>query len=248
MAAAVHSIWRYPVSSMGGERLDHADVGPTGIRGDRRWGVVEAAGGEIASPKRPRWYPTPHVEARLAESDAAGGDAVELRLPGGTWQAGDDPATRAALAAHFGFAVNLLRHPAPDLAPGIETVAPRYRVRDIHLVTTASLATLAAMLPDSRPDPRRFRPNLVVEWPDRSVPFPESAWTPGTEVTVGGARLRVLEPCRRCAFVTIAQPGLDHDPAVLDAVARGNRADFGVLCAVVRPGSVAPGDPVRLEV
>lgn len=238
MPASVQAIWRYPVSSMGGEPLERADVDAAGIRGDRRWGVVETASGEIASPKRRRWHPTPHVDARLA------GDSLELRLPGRPWQAGEADATLDALAAHFGFPVTLLRHPAPGLPPGTPTIEPRYRVRALHLITTASLATLQGMLPDSQPDPRRFRPNLVVDWPDRSIPFPESGWPEGMELSVGGARLRVLEPCRRCAFVTIAQPGLPKDPAVLDAVARTNRADFGALCAVVSPGVVSVGDRV----
>ncbi|BBK40800.1 molybdenum cofactor sulfurase [Allostella vacuolata] len=238
-AASVLSVWRYPVSSMGGERLDRAEVGPGGIGGDRLWGVVDADG-EIASPKRRRWRATPHVRARL------GADGVELQLPDGTWRPGAAPETDAALAGHFTFPVRLVRHPSPDLPPGTETVPPRYDVRALHLVTTASLATLDERLPDRPGDPRRFRPNLVVDWPDRALPFPESEWPPGLELEVGGARLRVLEPCRRCAFVTIAQPGIAHDPAVLDLLARSNRADFGALLAVVRPGPVAAGDPVRI--
>lgn len=241
MTASVQSLWRYPVSSMGGERLDRADVDMGGIRGDRLWGVIAAASGEIASPKRPRWYPTPHVEARLVD-----GDAVEVRLSSGDWQPPDAAATQAALAAHFGFPVELLRHPRAHLPPAARTVEARYRIRPLHLVTSASLATLAEMLPDCTPDPRRFRPNLVVDWPDRSLPYPESTWGAGTELEVGGVRLQVLEQCRRCAFITVAQPGLAREPAILDAVARSNGADFGVLCAVLRPGAVAPGDPVRL--
>ncbi|MFP5488984.1 MAG: MOSC N-terminal beta barrel domain-containing protein, partial [Acidimicrobiia bacterium] len=37
----IAEIWRYPVKSMGGERLDVADVTPDGIDGDRAWGVLD---------------------------------------------------------------------------------------------------------------------------------------------------------------------------------------------------------------
>ncbi|BBK29977.1 hypothetical protein EDC65_4774 [Stella humosa] len=235
-APRIRSIWRYPVSSMGGERLERAEAGPGGLQGDRLWGVV-AEDGEIASPKQRRWRATPLALARLGDEDR-----LELRLPSQGWQ----PADQAELAAHFGFPVRLVRHPAPGLAPDIPTVAPRYDVRALHLVTTASLATLAERLPGSAVDLRRFRPNLVVDWPDRTLPFPESEWPAGMELMIGGTRLRVLEPCRRCAFVTIPQPDLDLDPAILDQITRTNRADFGALLAVAEPGPIAVGDRATL--
>ncbi|BBK35822.1 molybdenum cofactor sulfurase [Allostella sp. ATCC 35155] len=238
--AALQSIWRYPVSSMGGERLDAAEIGRSGLGGDRLWGLVDASG-EIASPKRRRWRPTPHVLARVAAAPA-----VDVRLPEGEWQPGQAVAADPAFAAHFGFPVRLVRHPGAD-TDGIETMPPRYDVRAVHLVTTASLATLAERLPGADAASRvRFRPNLVVDWPDRSHPFPESAWEAGLEVTVGAVRLRVIEPCRRCAFVTIAQPDVAQDPAVLDLLTRQNDANLGALLEVVEPGRVAAGDPVRI--
>lgn len=238
--AALQSIWRYPVSSMGGERLDAVEIGPAGLDGDRLWGLLDETG-EIASPKRRRWRPTPHVVARVAALPA-----VEVRLPGGPWQPGEGVADDPAFTTHFGFPVRLVRHPGPGTA-GIETVPPRYDVRAVHLVTSASLATIAERLPEpGTADTVRFRPNLVVDWPDRSHPFPESAWAPGLEILVGAARLRVVEPCRRCAFVTVAQPGVDQNPAVLDLLTRQNEANLGALLAVVEPGRVAAGDPVRI--
>ena len=42
----VAEIWRYPVKSMAGEALDEAEVGPSGIPGDR---VVQVFNGHGAS-------------------------------------------------------------------------------------------------------------------------------------------------------------------------------------------------------
>ncbi|HEY4631865.1 MAG TPA: MOSC N-terminal beta barrel domain-containing protein [Blastococcus sp.] len=36
----VLELWRHPVKSLQGERLDTADFGPEGITGDRQWGAV----------------------------------------------------------------------------------------------------------------------------------------------------------------------------------------------------------------
>ena len=40
-AMTVTQLWRFPVKSMIGERLDTADVHDLGIDGDRQWGVVD---------------------------------------------------------------------------------------------------------------------------------------------------------------------------------------------------------------
>lgn len=35
----VAQLWRYPVKSLGGERLDDVEIGPRGVLGDRLWAV-----------------------------------------------------------------------------------------------------------------------------------------------------------------------------------------------------------------
>jgi len=41
--AAVVEIWRYPVKSMAGERLESCMVTQHGLEGDRRWAFVDGA-------------------------------------------------------------------------------------------------------------------------------------------------------------------------------------------------------------
>lgn len=43
----VGEVWRYPVKSMGGERLDDCAVGTAGLLGDRGWAVHDDVAGEI---------------------------------------------------------------------------------------------------------------------------------------------------------------------------------------------------------
>jgi uncharacterized protein YcbX len=48
----VTEIWRYPVKSMGGERLEACTLGPRGIPGDRGWAVRDEAAGEVRGAKK----------------------------------------------------------------------------------------------------------------------------------------------------------------------------------------------------
>jgi uncharacterized protein YcbX len=83
----VSQIWRYPVSSLGGEQLRSAALDPAGIAGDRRWGVVDAATNAVANPPERRWRTVPEVMARSpptvpksARPEESGGPLCRRRL------------------------------------------------------------------------------------------------------------------------------------------------------------------------
>ena len=48
----VVEIWRYPIKSVGGERLGSADVGTAGIAHDRGWGLVDDLTGNVLTARR----------------------------------------------------------------------------------------------------------------------------------------------------------------------------------------------------
>lgn len=48
----VRSLWRYPVKTMQGEPLDHTDVAPDGIPGDRWWALRDETRGAITGGRR----------------------------------------------------------------------------------------------------------------------------------------------------------------------------------------------------
>ncbi|WP_305094702.1 MOSC domain-containing protein [Prescottella sp. R16] len=109
MRHTVSEIWRYPVKSFGGERLDSAVIGSDGIRGDHVWALVDSETGHVASAKRTRlWSPLLGCRARLLD-DASVTDpgALEITLPDGTVLRGDDPNTVSRLSALVGRAVSL---------------------------------------------------------------------------------------------------------------------------------------------
>src|SRR5271154_3248047 len=48
----IKEIWRYPVKSMAGERMQHANVGALGIYGDRGWAIRDEKAGEIRNARK----------------------------------------------------------------------------------------------------------------------------------------------------------------------------------------------------
>ena len=59
----VESIWRYPVKSLGGERLTSVDVEARGLAGDRRWAVRDAEGKVGSGKTTRRFHPaTPDLQ------------------------------------------------------------------------------------------------------------------------------------------------------------------------------------------
>jgi uncharacterized protein YcbX len=239
---AVSQLWRYPASSLAGERLDAISVGLRTVDGDRLFGLVDASDGEIARPDREaRWHKVPLIRARLTEDRR-----LEVAVPSGGWLPAPDPLSDHAISDFLGFTAAIRPFGAENAAPfyaGPRTEA-RYAKAPIHLLTTASLARLKALHPEGVPDPRRFRPNVVVDMEPIEGSFPETEWI-GRKLAVGDLLLTVSEPCRRCGFTIIAQDGFDTDPGILRNLVRHNAHNLGVYCTVDRPARIAIGAPMR---
>ena len=75
---SVIEIWRYPVKSMGGERLDAAAIGRSGLAGDRHWAVLDTQQTEIRSAKR--WPELLRYNARFSGDDSPGTDDYDAQV------------------------------------------------------------------------------------------------------------------------------------------------------------------------
>lgn len=112
----VSEIWRYPVKSMKGERLDRSIVGDRGLYGDRGWAVRNHETGEIHNAKR---FPVlMQCAARYrTEPDADHIPEVEIAFPDGTRLCSDSPRLSALLSELMGRRVSLRRlEPASNKA------------------------------------------------------------------------------------------------------------------------------------
>ncbi len=124
----------------------------------------------------------------------------------------------------------------------------------MHVLATSTLRRMADAHPDGNWDPRRMRPNILID--DSADPGDEDDWL-GCDVHIGEqAVVHIVGPTPRCVMTTLPQPGLPKDSNVLKTVARVNMKEMGALgqfpCAgsyaeVVAPGVVRRGDPIRFE-
>jgi uncharacterized protein len=262
----VATLSRYPVKSMLGEHLEEALLGSAGLPLDRRYGLLDAATGYVATAKHPRLW------RRLLQYSAAAADGrVRVTAPDGHARDVDDPRLAEELTTDLGRAVTVaaarpagseVERPDPEdvLEHGVEATvtAPTLEISQgsaadtfvdyapVHLVTTATIDHLGV-------DARRYRPNLVVE--SDTAPFAETDWV-GRELTVGGATLRIVLPTPRCSVPTLEHGDLPRAPEALRPLLTAHRVDvpgFGVLpCAgvyaeVVEGGPVRRGDAVVLR-
>jgi uncharacterized protein YcbX len=222
----VDQLWRYPVKSVGGERLTAATVGVLGIEGDRGIAVHDER-------EEVTWAGAVPALMRL-RAVALGPGVAELVLPDGRRFRSDAPDAASRLSTAVQAKVTLVAHQPdrPDAA--------------LHVLTTTALRSLGSTLPDSAIDASRFRPNLVLDDVpgDHTTGYPEHDWI-GRRMAIGTLRLRFTEGCDRCAMITKETPTVPHDRAVLRWVARELGNAFGVYAAVEKPGHVHIGDKAR---
>jgi uncharacterized protein YcbX len=237
----IEEIWRYPVSSLGGERLTSAELGTDGVVGDRTWCVADAQSGHPAAPeKEARWRPALFLHSR------SGHDRPEIGFPDGEWLRVGERDTDAKLTLYFGFDVET-RPYAGTGKPGpgdVQTAVNRYEVSPVHLVTTNSLRHLSTLVGTDDIDSRRFRPNVVLRT-HAAEGFEEKSWL-GSRMQMGGAIIHICEEAKRCGMTLIAQPGLPENPDVLRSVLRQNKRNFGIYGDVERSGTLSLGDAVDI--
>ncbi len=231
----VTELWRYPVKSMGGERLESTDVGELGIEGDRRWGVFDVATATVLTARR-----APEL---LFASARCVDDAVVVTLPDG-----DDVepgSADAVLSTWLGRAVELRRagdeggtyeNPmdVDNEADWVSWTGPAGAWHDsrwsrVSLASTGSLGDW---------DIRRFRTNVVVDGAG------EDGFV-GDHIRIGGAELAVFKQIDRCVMITRPQPGLDRDLGLLKGINRDRSGCFSIGALVASPGCIAVGDAVE---
>lgn len=229
----VAELWRFPVKSLQGERLETAALGSEGIPGDRGWAIFDTATGlGLTGRREPALL---FGAARLTP-----GGELEITLPDGTIAADD-----AALSAWLGRPVELRASGAPGertyenpVDAEHEDTSPWHAFRgpqggpfhDSARLSLVSTATLGAW------DRRRFRANVVLEGAGEDDLV-------GARVRLGDATLDVVDRMGRCVMTTRPQPGgIERDLDVLRTIARERDACLAVAALVREAGAVRVGD------
>ena len=223
----VEAIFRYPVKSMAGERLDVAELGWHGLDGDRRLAFrrIENRSGMpwLTAGKLPDLL----LYAPCRREDSAQGDLpTHVRTPDGD----EMPVFGEDLAAEVG-----RRYGAP-----VEMMQLRHGIFDEASISVIALATVREIerLAGVSADVRRFRPNVAVR-SLRSVPYQEDEWLGGLlSFGEGDDAPAVTVTMRdvRCSMLNLDPDSAKPAPQVLKAVVRANQNNAGVYGTVTRIG------------
>jgi len=234
----VEAIFRYPVKSMGGERLEAAELGWHGIEGDRRL-AFRRLNNRSGMP----WLTASKLPelvrfAAQRHGDGAPGDLpTHIRMPEGAEMAVFGEELAAEVGRRYGAPVEMMQ-----LNHGIFDEAS---ISVISSETVREVARLAAV----DPDVRRFRPNVVIR-SLRSVPFEEDEWLGGVlSFGEGDDAPAVTVTMRdvRCAMLNLDPDSARPAPEVMKAVVRANQNNAGIYGSVTRIGRLAVGQTVRLR-
>lgn len=140
----VTEIWRYPVKTMAGEKLQRVHMGALGINGDRVVHIEDAQGRVITSRSHPRF---------LGHKGSLGTDGAP-RVDGRPW---NSPEVAAEVVDIGGPGAKLIRYDGSE----------RFDVLPLLVATDGAIAAFGH-------DHRRLRPNIVIggveglaerEWP-----------------------------------------------------------------------------------
>jgi len=233
----VEAIFRYPVKSMGGERLEVAKMGWHGLDGDRRLAfrrMDDRSGFPWLTASQ---LPDLLLFAPHREDGAEGDFPTHIRTPDSevTTVFGEDLA--AEVGRRYGAPVQMMR-----LNHGIFDEAS---ISVIAFDTVREIERLAGRSPDVR----RFRPNVVVRLL-RSVPFQEDEWLGGVLSFGEGddaPAITVTMRDVRCSMVNLDPDSASPAPEVLKAVVRANQNNAGIYGAVTRIGQLAVGQTILLR-
>jgi uncharacterized protein len=216
----LQDIYTYPIKSLGGIRMEQANLEERGLQHDRRWMLVDKEGQFLSQRKHPKMA--------LLQTDIIGNgisvvhkddpnrqilvpfesqsarcrqvriweDRVEAQLV--------DSGISGWFSDFLGIACDLVYMPQSTK----RRLKPKYAVNDESvsfadgmpylLIGQASLDDLNSRL--DKPVPmNRFRPNIVFAG---GSPFQEDEWN---TVTIGDALFKITKPCARCVVTTVDQ-------------------------------------------
>ncbi len=234
----VEAIFRYPVKSMAGERVEVANLGWHGIDGDRRLALrrtQERTGFPWLTASK---LPDLLLFTPLRHEDGVEGDLpARVRTPEGKEMEVFDPELAAEIERRHGAPVQMMH-----LREGIFDEA------NVSVITEETVREIGK-LAGSSPDVRRFRPNIVVRLL-RPNPFQEDKWLEGVLVfgePGEGPRVSVTMRDARCSMVNFDPDSGRSAPAVLKSIVRANQNNAGIYGTVIRTGRLATGQTVRLQ-
>ncbi|MBE7175643.1 MAG: MOSC domain-containing protein [Mucilaginibacter polytrichastri] len=261
----VQDLYIYPVKSLGGIRVQSAEILQKGFRFDRRFMLINSDGQFLTQ----RTYPEMallHTEIHnhllhvFPVNDPA--DRVTLPLTGFSGdtirvQVWDDVMDAVFtsenharwFSKHLKTSARLVFFPEENARP----VDPRFAGQNESvsfadgfpylLISQESLNELNTRLMDPVPM-NRFRPNIVISG---AGAYAEDGWE---KIFIGETGFRVSKPCARCVLITIDQQNAEKGKEPLATLSRyrrmGKKVLFGQNLIAENTGTIAVGDRIQI--
>jgi uncharacterized protein YcbX len=259
MTITISAIYRYPVKGLSPETLGKVALIPgLCLPYDRRFAV--ALPSTRFDPERPEWLSKTHFIMLMRDEKLAGlhtrfDDQTEelmVERDGATLlreSLGEAEGRRRAGAFFDEFLAGEVEGPLRVVeAPGHAFADARRKPNAttdqyVSLINLASIAALERSV-GAPVAPLRFRANVYFE----GVPaWGELDWL-GSEIAMGGARLRVIAAITRCAATQVNPATAERDLDIVGALQRGFGHNLmGIYAEVTEGGEIAAGDPIAVR-
>ncbi len=260
MATTIAAIYRYPVKGLSAEPLERVALRPGEcLPHDRRFAI--ALPSTRFDPDHPEWLRKTHFVMLMRDEKLA---QLQTRFDPASGELSIAPAGGTALLASLGepegrrrveeFVADFL---GPETARPLRVVeAPGHAFADarrkpdattdqyVSLINLASIAALEAAM-GAPVDRLRFRANIYF---DGTPAWSELGWI-GSEIALGGVRLRVIAAITRCAATEVNPRTAARDLDVVAALQRefGHNL-MGVYAEVAEGGAIAVGDELAAPI
>ena len=232
----------YPLKSCQQRRVSQCEIDTFGLRGDRRWMLVDTQTGDFLSQRshpimvRIVCEPTPDGMYLSFEGTEPlhvlvphQHPVIEATVWGDRCEAADAGDQAAAWCSEL-LGVNCRLIYMPDTS--FRQVSLKYAEKGVRtgfadgfpflLISEASLADLNQRLDNAVPM-LRFRPNIVVSGCEA---FAEDNWK---RIRIGEIEFAVAKPCVRCVITTIDTATLETSKEPLKTLATYRRTEKGVI-------------------
>jgi uncharacterized protein YcbX len=250
----IESLYRYPVKGLTPEPISAANLTPgKAIPWDRAFALAQ--GDADFNPAAPAWRAKTNfmcllrnagialLKSRLDDSTGL----LSITAPNGqTIEA--DPTTPAGQEVFSNFLTGYLGDEARK-----SPVPPRFthaaghsfcdhKTQVISLIGLGSLHALESAVGAAR-DKRRFRANIYI---NNIEPWTEFTWL-GKTLAIGTTTMIVEERIDRCGATTV-----NPDTAIRDAnpvkelQTNFGHVDLGIFAKILTPGTIKPGDSIRI--
>ena len=234
----ISAIFRYPIKSMGGERLESAKIGWHGLEGDRRYAFRRLADRGAFPWLTASRLPELVLYQPIGRQDTTGEPLpTQVRTPDGKEYAFSDEALRKEIATRHGADVDLMQF--------------KHGIFDEAAVSAIALGTIWSIAREAGVDGdvRRFRPNLVIDTKG-AQPFEEDRWV-GSILEFGsdggGPAISVTMRDKRCVMLNLDPNTAQANAEVMKTAIRMNDNYAGVYGTVVKTGELRVGQVVRLR-